>query len=50
MGWAAVLLTVLSAQAQSNWRGDALVQRLPDQSAYVEVQTAWDPDTTLVAD
>ena len=47
LGWAAVLLTVLSAQAQSNWRGDALVQRLPDQSAYAEVQTAWDPDTTL---
>ena len=28
-------------QAQTDWRAEALVQRLPDGQAYLEVQTSW---------
>ena len=36
--------------AQSNWSADALVQRMPNGTAYVEVQTAWTSDTDTPID
>jgi GWxTD domain-containing protein len=52
--WCAVaIFTAFSATqmwSQSGWAGDALVQRMPDGRAYVEVQTAWNSDLTTPSD
>ena len=36
--------------AQERFKGDALVQRLPDASAYIEVQTRWTSNASTVSD
>ena len=39
-----------AALAQQDWRTDALVQRLPNGQAYLEVQTAWESDLAASGD
>ena len=49
-----LLLAMLGATsngvAQERFKGDALVQRLPDASAYIEVQTRWTSNASTVSD
>ena len=49
-----LLLATLGATsngvAQERFKGDALVQRLPDASAYIEVQTRWTSNVSTVSD
>ena len=45
---ATLLATTSDVVAQQNFQGDALVQRLPDASAYIEVQTKWTSNVSTV--
>ena len=45
-----LLATTSDVVAQQNFQGDALVQRLPDASAYIEVQTKWTSNVSTVVD
>ena len=49
-----LLLAMLGATsngfAQEHFLGDALVQRLPDATAYIEVQTSWTSTVSTVSD
>ena len=50
----AMLIGMLAATqfsfAQEHFKGDALVQRLPDATAYIEVQTSWTSNVTTSSD
>ncbi|HAI00995.1 MAG TPA: hypothetical protein DCL98_05775 [Flavobacteriales bacterium] len=49
-GFAMGLTLGTAALAQQDWRTDALVQRLPNGQAYLEVQTAWESDLAASGD
>ena len=49
-GFAMGLTLGTAALAQQDWRTDALVQRLPNGQAYLEVQTAWESDLSASGD
>ena len=44
------LMLGTAALTQQHWRTDALVQRLPNGQAYLEVQTAWESDLSASGD
>lgn len=46
----AMLGAISNGVAQEHFQGDALVQRLPDAKAYIEVQTSWTSNPSTYSD